>query len=104
MSPIEVHDDASATYVGLDEVRPVRHEVPHVRHVPALLDPDKVLDWVEALLQARGRQEVLHRHGVAQVESHELKKNSLLFLSFVHDSAFKVFLSPPIISFRTWQD
>ncbi len=41
-------------------------------HVPPLLDPEKVLDRVEALLEAAGRQEVVHGHGVAEVERDHL--------------------------------
>ena len=64
------------THVGLYEVRPVRHEILRVGHVPPLFHPDEVLHGVQALLQAGGGQEVLHRHAVAEEKRHRLKLES----------------------------
>ena len=46
----------------------------HVRRPrPPLLDPDKVLGRVEALLEAGGGQKVLHSHPLSKVERHYLQ-------------------------------
>ena len=70
------------THICFDEIGAVGDEVllaavvrvPVRRPLPPLLDADKVLDRVEAALEARRRQEVLHRHPLPQVERHHLKR------------------------------
>ena len=65
------------THICLDEIRPVGDEVLLAAHVrrrrPPLLDPDKVLGRVEALLEAGGGQKVLHSHPLSKVERHYLQ-------------------------------
>lgn len=64
------------------------HKVVVVLHVPALLDAHKVLHRVEVLPGARARQELLHGHGVAQEDRHELKQQG-----GKHTGSFGTYLS-----------
>ena len=60
------------THICFDDIRAVRDKVLLVGHVLPLLDPGEVLAGVEALFRAGRREEVLHRHRLAQVEGHQL--------------------------------
>ena len=68
---------AVATHICFDEICPVGDKVllapVAVPCRPPLLDPDKVLCRVEALLEAGGGQEVIHSHALAQVKRHHLQ-------------------------------